>query len=111
MSRSTKFKTGSGTAYRVRPSSTRVCSLQQPFLPQTMDRMDFSGLQSVTEAARLFVLLIGFMAGPTWAYHGGLGTLQVPYVIATAEDLIQLGQTPRDYDKHFLLTQDHCCPR
>ena len=106
MSRSTKFKTGSGIAYRVRPNLTRVCSLQQPFLPQTMDRMDFSGLGPVTKAARLFVLLLALLPGPAWAYHGGLGTLQVPYVIATAEDLINLGQTPRDYDKHFLLTQD-----
>lgn len=106
MSRSTKFKTGSGTVCRVRQSSTGVRSLEQSFLPKTMDRMDSSGLAPVTKGGCLFVLLTAFMAGPTWAYSGGTGTLQVPYVIATAEELIQLGQTPQDYDRHFLLARD-----
>ena len=29
-----------------------------------------------------------------------------PYQIATAADLIALGETPDDYDKHFILTAD-----
>ena len=29
-----------------------------------------------------------------------------PYQIATAADLIALGETPADYDKHFILTAD-----
>ena len=29
-----------------------------------------------------------------------------PYQIATAADLIQLGESPEDYDKHFILTAD-----
>ena len=39
-------------------------------------------------------------------YSGGSGTAQDPYQIATAADLIALGETPADYDKHFLLTAD-----
>jgi hypothetical protein len=39
-------------------------------------------------------------------YSGGSGTTQDPYRIATASDLIALGETPADYDKHFVLTAD-----
>jgi len=37
-------------------------------------------------------------------YGGGSGTAEDPYQIATTADLIALGETPEDYDKHFLLT-------
>ena len=36
-----------------------------------------------------------------WAYSGGSGTEQDPYYIATAEDLLELANTPADYDKYF----------
>jgi hypothetical protein len=39
-------------------------------------------------------------------YAGGTGEPNDPYQIATAADLIALGETPEDYDKHFLLTAD-----
>ncbi len=39
-------------------------------------------------------------------YSGGSGTADDPYRIATAADLIALGETPEDYDKHFILTAD-----
>jgi hypothetical protein len=39
-------------------------------------------------------------------YSGGSGTAQDPYQIATAADLIDLGETPRDYDGHFKLVAD-----
>jgi len=39
-------------------------------------------------------------------YSGGAGTPDDPYQIATAQDLIDLGNTPADYGKHFLLTAD-----
>jgi len=39
-------------------------------------------------------------------YDGGSGTAEDPYQIATAADLIALGETPQDYDKHFILTDD-----
>ena len=50
------------------------------------------------------VLLISI---PTQAkYAGGTGEPNDPYKIATAEDLILLGESPEDYDKHFVLTAD-----
>ena len=39
-------------------------------------------------------------------YAGGVGEATDPYQIATAADLIALGETPEDYDKHFVLTAD-----
>jgi len=39
-------------------------------------------------------------------YSGGTGEPNHPYHIATAADLIALGETPADYDKHFVLTAD-----
>jgi len=39
-------------------------------------------------------------------YSGGTGEPNDPYQIATAADLITLGETPEDYDKHFILTAD-----
>ena len=39
-------------------------------------------------------------------YSGGSGTAEDPYQIATAADLIALGEEPNDYDKHFILTAD-----
>lgn len=44
---------------------------------------------------------------PTAAkYSGGSGEPNDPYQIATADDLIALGESPEDYDKHFILTAD-----
>ena len=39
-------------------------------------------------------------------YSGGTGEPDDPYQIATAEDLILLGESPEDYGKHFILTAD-----
>ena len=39
-------------------------------------------------------------------YSGGTGEPNDPYQIATAADLIVLGETPEDYDKHFIVTAD-----
>jgi len=39
-------------------------------------------------------------------YSGGSGTAGDPYRIATAADLMALGETPADYDQHFVLTAD-----
>ena len=39
-------------------------------------------------------------------YSGGTGRADYPYEIATAADLIALGETPDDYNKHFILTAD-----
>ncbi|MBN2128801.1 MAG: hypothetical protein JW741_04865 [Sedimentisphaerales bacterium] len=55
--------------------------------------------------------MLGGMSAWTWEtapckYSGGSGTADDPYQIATAADLIALGETPEDYDKHFILTAD-----
>ncbi|MBN2315594.1 MAG: hypothetical protein JXM79_16820 [Sedimentisphaerales bacterium] len=39
-------------------------------------------------------------------YSGGTGEPNDPYQIATAEDLMLLGDSPEDYDKHFIMTDD-----
>ncbi len=39
-------------------------------------------------------------------YSGGRGVPNDPYQIATAEDLMLLGETPEDYGKHFIMTAD-----
>jgi rhodanese-related sulfurtransferase len=39
-------------------------------------------------------------------YSGGTGDPNEPYRIATAEDLMLLGDSPEDYDKHFIMTAD-----
>jgi len=43
---------------------------------------------------------------PRAKYSGGTGDPKDPYQIATMEDLVQLGDNPEDYDKHFILTAD-----
>jgi hypothetical protein len=48
--------------------------------------------------------LIGLPASAQ--YSGGTGEPNDPYQIATAADLIALGETPEDYNKHFILTAD-----
>jgi len=52
-------------------------------------------------------LTICLITIPAYAkYSGGTGEPNDPYQIATAEDLMLLGETPEDYDKHFVLTAD-----
>ncbi|MFD2531815.1 BspA family leucine-rich repeat surface protein [Gracilimonas halophila] len=48
--------------------------------------------------------LSGQNAAP--AYSGGSGTEADPYKIATQQDLIDLSNTPADWDKHFIQTAD-----
>ena len=55
----------------------------------------------------LLTLTMCLLALPVHAkYSGGTGEPNDPYQIATAADLIALGETPDDYDKHFILTAD-----
>jgi hypothetical protein len=42
----------------------------------------------------------------TAKYSGGTGEPNDPYQIATADDLILLGNTTQDYDKHFIMVAD-----
>ena len=53
------------------------------------------------------LIIIFSLSFPAYAkYSGGTGEPDDPYQIATAEDLILLGEMPEDYDKHFILTAD-----
>jgi hypothetical protein len=40
------------------------------------------------------------------SYSGGSGTEVDPYLIANVNDLLEIGETTADYDKHFLMTAD-----
>ena len=51
-------------------------------------------------------IMVFLLLSPVQAKYGGSGTADDPYQIATAADLIALGETPEDYDKHFILTAD-----
>lgn len=52
------------------------------------------------------IILLTIVSTVYAKYSGGSGTAEDPYQIATAADLIALGETPQDYHKHFLLTAD-----
>jgi hypothetical protein len=53
------------------------------------------------------IITIFSLSFPAYAkYSGGTGEPDDPYQIATAEDLMLLGDSPEDYDKHFILTAD-----
>ncbi len=71
---------------------------------QASDFLDSKGFWNVFD-------MLGGMKAWTWEtapcrYSGGSGTAFAPYQIATAADVIALGETPEDYDKHFILTAD-----
>ncbi len=56
--------------------------------------------------AALFLITIfssGVFAG---TYSGGTGEPNDPYLIATAEDMNEIGAEPNDWDAHFLLVAD-----
>jgi hypothetical protein len=65
-------------------------------------------MPSQSKTAWLLILLtICLFTRPSKAqYGGGTGELNNPYQITTAEDLMLLGDSPEDYDKHFILTAD-----
>ncbi len=53
------------------------------------------------------LVVLNLLSFPVYAeYSGGTGEPNDPYQIATAEDLLRLGESPEDYDKHFILTAD-----
>jgi hypothetical protein len=55
----------------------------------------------------LLTITIFSLSFPTYAkYSGGTGEPNDPYQIATAAELILMGNSPEDYDKHFILTAD-----
>jgi len=63
-------------------------------------------LSSFREIITAVVLFLTIVSDAQARYSGGSGVPNDPYQIATAEDLMLLGETPEDYDKHFILTED-----
>ncbi len=59
-----------------------------------------------TSIALLVAFCLILTNSTLWAYSGGTGEPNDPYQIATAADLIELGNDPNNYDKHFILTAD-----
>jgi len=55
----------------------------------------------VLTVVSLMLFSPGAFAG---TYSGGTGEPNDPYLIATAEDMNEIGANPADWDKHFLLT-------
>ncbi len=49
-------------------------------------------------------VVLGILARAPAQYSGGSGTADDPYQIATAADLMLLGESPKDSCKHFVLT-------
>lgn len=57
--------------------------------------------------AGLFVLLAwGPVAATAGTYGGGSGTAEDPFLIQTAEQFVEIGTTPADWGRRFLLTSD-----
>ncbi|MEE9398937.1 MAG: hypothetical protein V3V23_01565, partial [Dehalococcoidales bacterium] len=57
--------------------------------------------------ATVLLIVSCFVSFPAHAkYNGGMGEPDDPFQIATAEDLMLLGDSPEDYGKHFILTAD-----
>jgi len=52
------------------------------------------------------IIFLSFSFSAYAKYSGGMGEPDDPYQIASAEDLMLLGESPEDYDKHFILTAD-----
>lgn len=73
---------------------------------QEVERMMFVAYSKMLKIIAL-MFTICFLCLPTYAkYSGGTGVPDDPYQIATAEDLMLLGESPEDYEKHFILTDD-----
>jgi hypothetical protein len=54
----------------------------------------------------IFLAVCLFVPSAYAKYSGGSGVPNDPYQIATAEDLMLLGESIEDYDNHFILTAD-----
>ncbi len=59
--------------------------------------------QSILLAMAVFMFFSSAFAG---TYSGGTGEPNDPYLIATAEDMNEIGANPDDWDAHFLLVAD-----
>jgi len=68
--------------------------------------MKMAGNSQIMRTIPLLITIFS-LSFPAYAqYSGGTGEPNDPYQITTAEDLMLLGETPEDFDKHFILTAD-----
>ncbi len=68
--------------------------------------MAIARITRISGAITLLITIFS-LSFPAYAkYSGGTGDPYDPYRIATAEDLILLGESPNDYNKDFILTAD-----
>ena len=68
--------------------------------------MATTGISRTWRKILLAITIFSFSLPAYAKYSGGTGEPNDPYQIATAEDLMLLGDSPEDYDKHFILTTD-----
>ena len=61
-------------------------------------------ISRIPGAITLLITILSLSLPAYAKYSGGTGEPNDPYQIATPEDLMLLGETPNDYDKHFILT-------
>jgi predicted secreted protein len=68
-------------------------------MPQSRNR-------NILRVIPVFVALCFIHASVQAKYSGGTGEPNDPYQIGTAAELIALGRTPEDYDRHFVVVED-----
>jgi len=68
--------------------------------------MATAGISRICRSILLTITIFSISLPACAQYSGGTGEPNDPYQIATAADLIALGETPDHYDKHFILTAD-----
>ena len=83
-----------------------VCRLFDQVWQKKHQKMAETGNSRILRIIALLVPVCLVSIPAQAKYGGGSGEPHDPYQIATAADLIILGETPDDYDKHFILTAD-----
>jgi len=71
-----------------------------------LDSKDFSMVYDMQGGMSAWKWETEIDVDPDSKYSGGTGEPNDPYHISTFEDLIVLGESPEDYDKHFIQTAD-----
>jgi len=69
-----------------------------------LDSMGFSMVNDMLGGMRAWIWETETGVDTDIKYVGGTGEPNDPYQIATSDDLMLLGESPEDYDKHFILT-------
>jgi rhodanese-related sulfurtransferase len=71
-----------------------------------LDSQGFSMVYDMMGGMSAWIWETELCGQPEEKYSGGTGEPENPYQIATAEDLMLLGESTEDYDKSFILTTD-----